>query len=276
MSGEPPSVVQRHFDANADYWRDVYDDPGVSRLVYGGRMATGLEWIDGLGLTPGAPVLDAGCGAGLLSVALAQRGLTVTATDASTEMLARTRQSLAASGLTQCVTVQSADAARLRFGDEQFALVTALGLLPWVPDVTATITELARVAQRPGWLLVSADNRARLSFLLEPRESPLLGPAKAARGIVRRARGIPEPHRPRMHRPAEIDQLLRAAGLEPVRRATFGFGPFTFLGRPLLWNAAAVAAHERLQRSGATSAALRRTGWHYIVLARRAGYRPAG
>lgn len=263
------SVVERHFDANADYWRDVYGARGVSRLVYGGRMATALEWIDALGLEPGAPVLEAGCGAGLLSVELAKRGLVVTATDSSSAMLDRARHTVLTAGLTDRVTVQHANADRLAFADGQFELVAALGLLPWVPDPAATIAELSRVTSPGGWLLVTADNRARLSFVLEPRESPLMTPAKLLRAAVRRAAGIPEPHRPQMHRPARIDALLRAAGLHPVRRATFGFGPFTFLGKRLLPDAAAIALHQRLQAAGSASAALRRTGWHYVVLARR-------
>jgi SAM-dependent methyltransferase len=158
------------------------------------------------------------------------------------------------------------------FGDCAFTLVTALGLIPWLPDAAQGVRELVRVVAPGGWLLATADSRARLSFLFEPSQNPLLEPLKAARDGLRRARGRPSPApMAHLHHPAEVDILLRAAGAEPVRRATIGFGPFTFRGHPLLPERLGIALHERLERGSARSAALRRTGWHYVVLARRTG-----
>ena len=64
--------------------------------------------------------------------------------------------------------------------------------------------------------------------------------------------------------------MLVAAGLEVTRRTTIGFGPFTFLGRPILGDRAAHSLHVRLQSAGEQRApALRRLGWHYLVAARK-------
>ncbi len=267
-SGGAASVVERQFDASPDFWQEVYADSGVSGLVYRGRMATALQWVDDLRLAPGTEVLEVGCGAGLLSLELAGRGLRVTATDASIEMVTRARRNTASLQAVHSPAVIQADVEALPFDAGRFALVVGLGLLPWVPDLPRALAEIVRVTASDGWLLLTADNRSRLNFLLEPRESPLLTPLKLARRGLRRARGLDTGPGSSLHRPRDIDRLLMAAGARPARRATFGFGPFTVLGRKPVPERPAIAAHERLQRAAASSPSLRRTGWHYIVLAR--------
>src|SRR5207302_2880217 len=108
-----------YFDAVAAFWREVYDEPGLQSLVYRERMQAALGWVEELGLPPGAAVLDAGCGAGLMTLALAQRDLTVSACDSSGEMVERLRAGLAAQGAGG-VTVLQADAHTLPFPGGSF------------------------------------------------------------------------------------------------------------------------------------------------------------
>jgi hypothetical protein len=64
------------------------------------------------------------------------------------------------------------------------------------------------------------------------------------------------------------------AGLLRVEAATFGFGPFTLLGRRLLREPAAVRLHHVLQRlADRRVPILRATGNQYIVLGRKRGRR---
>ena len=63
-------------------------------------IAREVEWLVGtLGLEPGARVLDLGCGPGLYSAALAERGLDVTGVDVSATSLAHARRVAAETGL---------------------------------------------------------------------------------------------------------------------------------------------------------------------------------
>jgi hypothetical protein len=130
---------------------------------------------------------------------------------------------------------------------------------------------MARVLREGGWLIVSADNRARLNLLSEPRENPLLAPVKLARRAARRAIRTPPTGAPSYrHLPGEVDRMLAAAGLGVTRRTTIGFGPFTFFGRAIFDDRAAHRLHVRLQSAGERRApALRRLGWHYLVAARK-------
>jgi SAM-dependent methyltransferase len=74
-------------------------------------------------LEPGARVLDCACGTGMLAVGLALQGFEVAASDASPEMVARTRELTAEHG----VDVQVATRAWADLGGEPFDAVLCVG-----------------------------------------------------------------------------------------------------------------------------------------------------
>lgn len=86
-------------------WRAIYGEEQLSAVRQSIReghrrmLALLYGWLDELNLPPGAHLLDAGCGTGLLSVALAQRGYTVTAVDISSQMVQAAAQRAQAAGV---------------------------------------------------------------------------------------------------------------------------------------------------------------------------------
>ena len=91
-SGPRPEAARQaqldaRFGAEAGFWNDLYAAGGVLATVHRYRTALALRWIDELDLPAAAPALEVGCGAGLLSVALAERGLDLEATDPVQAML---------------------------------------------------------------------------------------------------------------------------------------------------------------------------------------------
>jgi SAM-dependent methyltransferase len=288
-----------HFDRAAAYWRDVYAEDSLQALVYRRRQELVLEWVDALALPAGSRVLEVGCGAGLATVELARRGFSLTSTDASGDMVELASRRVAESGVGggdaggvgvgdgvgDGVSVSVADVHALPYPSGSFALVVGLGVLPWLHSPERAVEELARVLAPGGHAIVTADNRLRLNLLVEPAESPLVVPLKyawrVARRAARRARGRAGGHGhgngtgqqsavSRLHTPRRVDRMLVDAGLQPVRRTTVGFGPFTVLWRPVLGDRAGLLLDHRLGRLAERRVPrLRRTGWHYVVCARK-------
>lgn len=273
----PQRAVDEHFDRRRDYWRDVYAGNDVESLVYRRRMEKALGWVDQLNLPASASALDLGCGAALMTVALVDRGLQVVASDSSTEMVRQAQQTLEARDLAEHVQVMQADAHQLPFPSASATLIVALGLIPWLSEPQRAVNEMARVLEPDGWLILTADNALRLNALTDPSENPLAAPLRPLYRAVeqRRRRGVARKtalfHR---HRPSQVKQMLRKAGLHPTDEATVGFGPFTFMGRMFFSDEHSVALDRRLDSWAQRHPQLRHHGWHYLVLARRPGGTP--
>lgn len=266
------AVVDQFFSRHANTWEKVYDRPDVSSVVYQQRQAFALHWIKGLHLETDARLVDIGCGAGHAAASLASSGLRVVATDSVSSMLALASRNAAQLGVTDRVTLSRGDVHALAFRDSTFDAALALGILPWLHAPQAALHEIARVIRPGGWLIVSADNRSRLTYLLDPRMNPYLAPARRLRKYL-----LPAPQasaragvHAQMHTPAEFDHLLRTSGFEKIGALTCGFGPFTFLGHDVVPHPMALQVNTQLQRlANGHVPWIRSAGSHYLVLARK-------
>ncbi|MBI4670121.1 MAG: methyltransferase domain-containing protein [Chloroflexi bacterium] len=103
----------------------------------------------------GARLLDLGCGTGIDAAWFAQHGYTVTAVDASREMVHQTRQRATRANLEERVRVQYIGAHELeRLGTERFdAIYSDLGPLNCVADLRA-VSEQCAAHLNPGGILV--------------------------------------------------------------------------------------------------------------------------
>jgi SAM-dependent methyltransferase len=271
--GEPS--ISDWSDAGAAYWEAVYDDPGIDGAVYRLRQRRVLEAFDRLALPPGAPVLELGPGAGHVAVALARRGHPVVCVDPAEAMLRNTRARATAQSLGDRVETVVADAQALPFPDAGFAAALAVGVLPWLERPAEALREIRRVLVPGGSAVVTSDNRARLTFVLDPRLNPLaVDAAKHADALLVRRLGARSRRRaetlPRRYDNASVDRMLAAAGLVKRWGTSVGFGPFSLLRRPALPAAWAVPVHERLQRLADEGVpVVRGGGAHYVVVAER-------
>jgi ubiquinone/menaquinone biosynthesis C-methylase UbiE len=109
-----------------------------------------------LPVTRGAKILDAGCGTGLLTLALLRAirfPVSITALDLSSTSVAAARKSLYySSGRKRDVTFTQGNLLCLPFADESVDLVVTSGALEYVP-LADGLTELARVIAPGGHLL---------------------------------------------------------------------------------------------------------------------------
>ena len=102
---------------------------------------------------PGPEVLNAGSGAGSLTLKLVDAGLRVTSTDASLELCEWTREALRRRGAAEGNPVIAGDLQRLDLPERSFDAAVCAEVLEHLDDDGAALAGLARVL-RPGGLLV--------------------------------------------------------------------------------------------------------------------------
>jgi ubiquinone/menaquinone biosynthesis C-methylase UbiE len=276
------SKVTRHFEQRSAWWDHIYQETSLEARILRRRQQVALTWVEQLSLShpAGLRVLEIGCGAGATAVQLARRGHLVAALDRIPAMLQRTRNHAVTSGVGELVTPILGDAHQLGFATGTFDLVLALGVLSWLEEPNAAISELARVTRPDGHLLVTSLNSLDLARLLDPGRTPLLAPARSAARLATAALGRrPRDRvRPTRHPSWWARRRLRRSGLLPIRQATVGFGPFTFLGRTLLSGDQAIRVDQAFQhradqalqhRADHNSRLLRASGRLHLILARK-------
>ncbi|WP_309070907.1 class I SAM-dependent methyltransferase [Arthrobacter sp.] len=113
----------------------------------------------------GHRILDAGCGSGPLSAALAAKGATVTGFDSSAAMLDLARQRLGPTA-----GLRLADLSKpLPFADDSFDDVVSSLVLHYLEDWSAPLAELRRVL-KPGGRLILSVNHPTVSVITQPDE----------------------------------------------------------------------------------------------------------
>src|SRR6266576_1963012 len=117
---EQQKRVDIHFRYSANYWRDLYNANGLFEVIHQQRRAIVLGLVDELALPSGSHILEIGCGAGLTTIALAQRGFTVQAVDTVDRMVALTRQAATEAGVADRVMTSLGDAHALAFPEGAF------------------------------------------------------------------------------------------------------------------------------------------------------------
>jgi ubiquinone/menaquinone biosynthesis C-methylase UbiE len=265
--------VDAYFQTEAETWEQIYGRSDVSSVVFQDRQRIALKFMDETDLAPDSVVLEVGCGAGFLTLALLERGYEVRAIDSVDPMIARTQRRAAEAGMQDRLRVATADVHRLPFESESFGAVASLGVIPWLRDPVRALAEIARVLKPRGWLVVTTDNGARLTHLVDPFHYPILKPLKQAVKRTLERKGLRQPRiGARQYRLAEFDRLLLGAGFEKVTGVTCGFGAFTLFRQRVVPNRFGLALHRKLQELAERGTPfIRSAGGHYVVLARKAG-----
>src|SRR5437879_7542644 len=185
------AVHQRTLDAyfreESPFWGAIYEREGLFETIHQERLRLTLAMVDGLRLAPDTRVLGVGCGAGTATASLARRALAVDAIDPVPAMTQATRKRVAAARVSTRVAVQEADVHALPFPDGTFALVVALGVLPWLPKIETPLREMSRVLHPGGHLIATVDTHWQLRQFFDPLRNPLLlGPRTLVRSFLRR------------------------------------------------------------------------------------------
>lgn len=207
-----PAEIDK-FEALAARW---WDPDGEFRPLHDINPLR-LGWIERqAGGLAGKRVLDVGCGGGILSESMAQRGATVVGIDLAEEALAAARRHAGDAGVAvdyRCIAAEAlADAE-----PGSFDVVTCMELLEHVPDPAAIVDACARLARPGGTLVFATINRNAKAWLCA-----IVG-AEYVLGLL--PRGTHE--YARLIRPSELAAWTRAAGLEPSAERGLTYNPLT-------------------------------------------------
>lgn len=161
-------------------------------------------------------VLDIGCGAGILSEALARHGAYVTGIDASMEVIATAKEHAAQSQLNiDYQAIYSRDF--INQTTQQFDIITCMELLEHVPDPTAVLQDCYRLLKPGGHLFLATLNRNPKSYML----------AIVAAEYVLNLLPKQTHDYAKLIRPAELAESLRTAKFKLIDLAGMNYQPFT-------------------------------------------------
>lgn len=174
------------------------------------------NWIDKHAAVAGKRVADIGCGGGLLSEALAQRGAKVTGIDMGEAPLTVARLHQLESGLT--IDYRKMTAEQLaEEAPNSFDVVTCLEMLEHVPDPAAVIKACAVLVKPGGQVFFSTLNRNPKSYLFA-----IIGAEYVMRMLPR---GTHEYKK--FIKPSEMGQWVREAGLNVAELMGMTYNPLT-------------------------------------------------
>src|SRR5215469_12674605 len=108
------------------------------------RMAG--PFLDFVGAKAGDRVLDVGCGTGVISAALAERGCTVVGLDASESYLEGARRDRSHPK----IVYELGDARRMPYADASFDACVSVLTIDVIPEVDQVVREMQRVTRRGG------------------------------------------------------------------------------------------------------------------------------
>ena len=175
-----------------------------------------LEWINALAPVAGKRVLDVGCGGGILTEAMANKGANVKGIDLSEKALKVAElHSLESGAKVSYELISAEDLAAREPG--QYDVVTCMEMLEHVPDPSAVVQACATLVKPGGNLFFSTLNRNPKSYLFA-----IIG-AEYVLGLL--PRGTHD--YAKFIKPSELSQFARNAGLEIKALKGMTYNPLT-------------------------------------------------
>lgn len=175
-----------------------------------------LAWIDGHAKIAGKKVLDVGCGGGILSESMAQRGALVTGIDLSDKALSVAKLHLLESGISAAYRKVSAEELAGEVPGS-FDVVTCMEMLEHVPNPASTIAACATLVKPGGHVFFSTINRNAKAYLLA-----VIGAEYVLRLLPKGTHDYSK-----FIKPSELSRWAKSVGLEPDELIGMSYNPLS-------------------------------------------------
>jgi len=215
MINSDPAEIAR-FDAAAQRWWDPQGEFRPLHILNPVR----LDYIDARAHLKGRTVLDVGCGGGLLSEAMAQRGAIVTGIDLG-EATIEVAELHALEGKVPVRYLREPAETHAEHSPAAYDVVTCMEMLEHVPEPDSVLRALHALVKPGGHVIVSTLNRNPKSFLLA-----IVG-AEYVMRLLERGTHTYE----RFIKPSELARWARHAGLTVADIAGLEYDPFRQVAR---------------------------------------------
>ncbi len=175
-----------------------------------------LDYIDQRTGLAGKRVLDVGCGGGILSESMAQRGATVTGIDMGEQPLMVAQLHKLESG----VEVEYRRSTAEQLAEElpgHFDVVTCMEMLEHVPDPGSVIAACARLVKPGGHVFFSTINRSTKAYLFA-----VVGAEYVLKLLPKGTHDYAK-----FIRPSELERWTRQAGLQLRELTGMSYNPFS-------------------------------------------------
>ena len=186
---------------------DVAQEYDEKRFSKGGRLIDRREKravLDALEPVEEHDVLEIACGTGRFTIMLAERGAEIVGIDISAAMLSQGRDKAREVGVSENIEFLRGDAARLPFPDDHFDAVFAVRFFHLANTPAKFLAEMARVSKDVVFFDTFNDRSTRVAYnWLLPMGS-------------------------RLYSRAEVDRLLKGAGLNLVEESHDFILPYGF------------------------------------------------
>ena len=175
-----------------------------------------LNYIDELSGLSGKEVLDVGCGGGILSESMAERGANVTGIDLGDKPLKIAKLHLLESGnKVDYRQVAVEDLAKEQ--PHHYDVVTCMEMLEHVPDPGSIVRSCAKLTKPGGWAFFSTLNRNPKSYLMA-----VVGAEYVLNLLPRGTHDYIK-----FIKPSELARMARGTGLDMEAMTGMTYNPFT-------------------------------------------------
>lgn len=175
-----------------------------------------LNFINDLASLKGKTVLDVGCGGGILSESMAEKGAKVTGIDLGEKALKVAQLHSLESGVAvdyQLIAVEK----MAEENPEKFDVVTCLEMLEHVPDPASVVAACAKLVKPNGHVFFSTINRNPKAYLFA-----VIGAEYVLNMLPRGTHDYAK-----FIKPSEMASWARAAGLSQQHQAGMSYNPIT-------------------------------------------------